>query len=219
MVLSCYYPCITISQSTGSKMLETRKQQYLVRQTNFNAIPRFRILCKRPLPSSSRDASTSIQTKAVTAKFADAFQISSGIFTNPAQSISGDESQGMVFSNGERMLGSLTEVARLRPDQMVSALEECDLPSEWPPGGLFDCFLVVVLEPHLKEMRVAADATFTKAFGVFAEDSEETNEETNEESNDSREVIEASCLCYFWAFEFQASRFEVFNSLLLKKKP
>eukprot|EP00435_Cladocopium_sp_Y103_P039077 s675_g10.t1 len=150
----------------------------------------FRVLVKRPLPSSSRVASTPILTKAVSSKFADAFQISTGIFTNPAQSMFGDEDQGVPFkTNNEKMRGTLTEVARLRPDQMESALGECDLPLEWPPGGFFDCFLIVVLEPHLKEMRVAADATFTKPYGVFADECDEGEANDEDESGkDSQQV-------------------------------
>lgn len=151
----------------------------------------FRVLVRRPLPSSSRVASTPILTKAVSRKFADAFQISTGIFTNPAQSMLGDEDQGVTFkTKNEKMLGTLTEVARFRPDQMESALGECDLPLEWPPGGFFDCFLIVVLEPHLKEMRVAVDATFTKPYGVFAEDECDEGEANDEDESgkDSQQV-------------------------------
>lgn len=146
---------------------------------------------RRPLPSSSRVASTPILTKAVSRKFADAFQISTGIFTNPAQSMLGDEDQGVTFkTKNEKMLGTLTEVARFRPDQMESALGECDLPLEWPPGGFFDCFLIVVLEPHLKEMRVAVDGTFTKPYGVFAEDECDEGEANDEDESgkDSQQV-------------------------------
>ncbi len=151
----------------------------------YPATLRFRVLVKRPSPSSSKYASNPILAKTVTHKFSEAFQISTGIFTNPAQSMAGEEEQGVSFStNKEKVIGTLTEVARLRPDQMVAALGECDLPSEWPPGGLFDCFLIIVLEPHLKEMRVAVDVAFTKPYGVFEEEEAEGEDNDDEQNKD-----------------------------------
>jgi len=151
----------------------------------------FRVLVKRPSPSSSKYASTPILAKTVTHKFSEAFQISTGIFTNPAQSMAGEEEEGVSFSTSkEKVIGTLTEVARLRPDQMVAALGECDLPSEWPSGGLFDCFLMIVLEPHLKEMRVAVDAAFTKPYGDFEE--EEAEGEDNDDDQNKDEEPEAN---------------------------
>lgn len=102
-----------------------------------------------------------------------------------------EEEEGVSFSTSkEKVIGTLTEVARLRPDQMVAALGECDLPSEWPSGGLFDCFLMIVLEPHLKEMRVAVDAAFTKPYGDFEE--EEAEGEDNDDDQNKDEEPEAN---------------------------
>lgn len=155
---------------------------------------------KRPPPSSSKFASTPILLKAVTSKFAEAFQISTGIFTNPAYSMLGEEDQGLEGPtskvNKEKMMGTLIEVARFRPEEMVSALGECDLPKEWPPGGLFDCFLIVVLEPHLKEMRVAVDAALTKPYGVFEEGTVESlDEDGNKDGQQPADVFSLDQSC------------------------
>lgn len=67
-----------------------------------------------------------------------------------------DKSQDLLVFARERakIMGSLVEVGKLKPEQMVSALTSCDLPIYWPPDGCFDCFVAVVLEPHLKDLGV-----------------------------------------------------------------
>lgn len=136
----------------------------------------FRFLVQRPSSSSSAKASKPCLAKGAVHAFAEAFQISTGIFTNPVKTGAGDEqvdkSQDLLVFARERatIMGSLVEVGKLKPEQMVSALTSCDLPIYWPPDGCFDCFVAVVLEPHLKEMRVAVDAAFTES--LEAEDAQ-----------------------------------------------
>ena len=91
----------------------------------------------------------------------------------------------------QSLAGTLTEVVRLRPEQLMAAIEDC-LPVHWPPGGLLDAFLLVVLEPHQKEMKIAVDATFTKPFGVEAE--EEPPQDEPEQGCDAWQVIFALAL-------------------------
>lgn len=98
------------------------------------------------------------------------------------------------------MQGTLSEVGRLKSEQMISALGEEQPESgpksplrprfrivfgpfriifgpptaakassraeEWPSGGFLDLLLLVVLEPHLKELRLAADVAFTQPYGA-----------------------------------------------------
>ena len=87
------------------------------------------------------------------------------------------------------MQGTLSEVGRLKSEQMIACLGEEQPASrpeiaslrrfshrlgpfsvsfraeEWVKGGFMDLLLLVCLEPHAKELRIAADVAFTQPYG------------------------------------------------------
>ena len=150
----------------------------------------------RPTPIKAGEA---LDTKDVAEAFSAVFKLGVGVFANPAYSTirpAGawdtslfDQQFVIPLANGETSphttpAGVLSDIVWLRQEQLLGAITQCEIPDEWPAGGLFDIFVLAVLEPMQKALSVAVDAGFTKPFGC-----EETEEiEVAREAQAPRDV-------------------------------